>query len=317
MNSFRTNQIGNLFLLFFFTICVSSLIAPVIKILLDALLSCNNTIVVELLNFKNGVYDFGRVMRRILMATALIIILVWRKALMIGPFTMASVTQTRRWKEYALLGFLLSTGMLALYTSLLLATGGYIFHVDVDAGNIISKIIKILLIASLVGFIEEIFFRGYILQSMLTGLQNIYALCISSFFFSALHFFKTDFPVSPGSDPLIGLLVIYQSFKAIIMDLPDIFPAFVGLFLIGIALGYGYLRTKSLYFAIGLHTGWIFLSKTNRIFFDHVEKNPEWLFGDSKLFNGVLGWVLLLCTLVLIRFIPKTLFNGKNITRTL
>ncbi len=84
------------------------------------------------------------------------------------------------------------------------------------------------------------------------------------------------------------------------------FPTLVGIFLVGVVLSYACLRTNSLYFAIGLHAGWIVLIKTNILLFDHVGTNLRWLFGDSKVVTGVLGWGLLIVTLFLVRLVTKT-----------
>ncbi|MEK6635450.1 MAG: hypothetical protein AABY38_03765, partial [Planctomycetota bacterium] len=86
--------------------------------------------------------------------------------------------------------------------------------------------------------------------------------------------------------------------------------------LIGVVLSYACLRTKSLYLAIGLHAGWIFLTKTNILFFDYLRTMPKWLFGDSTVVTGVLGWILLIVTLILIRFVTEAQFYGKNSART-
>ena len=83
-------------------------------------------------------------------------------------------------------------------------------------------------------------------------------------------------------------------------------PTIIGIFLVGVVLSYACLRTNSLYFAIGLHAGWIFLIKTNILLFDHVDTNFRWLFGDSKVVTGVLGWGLLIVTLFLVRLVTKT-----------
>lgn len=84
----------------------------------------------------------------------------------------------------------------------------------------------------LVGCIEEILFRGFIFQSLLADLQTVSAICISSLFYSLLHFFKVKLLVTPGFQPFIGFIVIYQSFKDIAVNFPAILPLIIGLFLL-------------------------------------------------------------------------------------
>ena len=318
MNSFNDiKQYKKIFLLFLFTLCLSSLIAPIIKVLLDTLVS-SSPFIKDLLNYKQGSYDFGKVMRRIMMAVAILLIFLLRKPLRIGSFVAIGIKPIQGWRRQLQMGFLLSTGVFILYTAFLYVSGAYNLQIDAKSlVDLILQLIKILLIAGIVGFIEEIFFRGFILQSLLADMRAVSAVCIGSLFFSLLHFFKAKLLVSPGFQPFIGFLVIYQSFKSLILNFTTIFPSVVGLFLIGVVLSYAYLRTKSLYLAIGLHAGWVFLIKTNKVFFDHVRINPEWLFGDSKVVTGMLGWSLLIVTLILIRFVTKVSYNGKNAARTL
>ncbi|MFN3533060.1 MAG: lysostaphin resistance A-like protein [Candidatus Brocadia sp.] len=272
----------------------------------------------DLLNYKHGTYDFGRVMRRIMMAVAILLIFLMRKQLMIGSFVAVGIKPVHGWWEQLQMGFFLSTGMFIFYIIFLWICGTQIFQIDAKSPTeMIFQLLKILLIAGLVGCIEEILFRGFILQGLLTDLQTASAICISSLFYSLLHFFKAKLLVSPGFQPFIGFIVIYQSFKDIVVNFTSILPYVIGLFLVGVVLSYAYFRTKSLYLAIGIHAGWIFLIKANKLFFDHVGMNLKWLFGDSKMITGVLGWSFLIFTLILIRFVTKVSCNGKNTARAL
>ncbi|MCF6156254.1 MAG: CPBP family intramembrane metalloprotease [Candidatus Brocadia sp.] len=318
MNSFTDiKQHKKIFLLFLLTLCLSGLIAPLIKAFLDTLTS-SSPFVRDLLNYKHGGYDFGRVMRRIMMAVAILLIFLMRKQLMIGSLVTLGIKPIRGWWEQLQMGFFLSTGMFILYVIFLWICGTQTFQPDAKSlADMIFQLLKVLLIAYLVGCIEEILFRGFIFQSLLMDLRVVSAICISSLFYSLLHFFKTKLLVSPGFQPFIGFIVIYQSFKDIIVNFTSILPSIIGLFLVGVVLSYAYFRTKSLYLAIGIHAGWIFLIKTNKLFFDHVGMNLKWLFGDSKMITGALGWSFLIFTLLLIRFVTKVPYNGKNAARTL
>ncbi|MBI5677062.1 MAG: CPBP family intramembrane metalloprotease [Planctomycetes bacterium] len=297
--------------MFLFILFISSLLAPLIKIASDTLVP-QSTLVTDLLNYKHGSYDFGKVMRRIILGVAILIIFLFRKPLMINSLSTIGIKHTTGWWEHLQMGFFLSTGIFILYTSFLFITGTKILQVDAKSlGDLFFQLFKILLIAGLVGCIEEIFFRGFILQSFLRDMHTISAVCASSLFYSLLHFFKLHFfkvklLVSPGFQPFIGFEVIYQSFANLLINFNTIMPTIIGIFLVGVVLSYACLRTNSLYFAIGLHTGWIVLIKTNILLFDHVGTNLGWLFGDSKVVTGVLVWGLLIVTLFLVRLVTKT-----------
>ncbi|GAB63926.1 MAG: CPBP family intramembrane metalloprotease [Candidatus Jettenia sp.] len=310
MNSFEgTKQYKKIFLLFLVILCVSSILAPFIKALLDSLVLFS-PFVVDLLHYKQESYDFGKVMRRIMLAVAILMIFLFRKPLMISSFATIGIKHTQKWREQLQMGFLLGAGMLTLYIAFLYSAGTRILDIDAKSfGDLIFQLAKILLIAGLVGCIEELFFRGFILQSLLKDLPAILAVCITSIFYSSLHFLKVKLIVSPGIQPYVGFMVIYQFLKNFVVDFNTILPSMVGLFLVGVVLSYACLRTNSLYLSIGLHAGWVFLIKTNSLFFDHVHRNSNWLFGDSNVVTGVLGWVLLIITLIIIRFVTKMPHN--------
>ena len=318
MNSLNDiKQYKKIVLLFLFTLCLSSFIAPIVKIFLDTLVS-SSPFMKDLLHYKQGTYEFGKVMRRIMMPVAILLIFLLRKPLRIGSFVGVGIKPVQGWWKQLQLGFLLSTGMFLFYITITCISGTQIFQTDaISPANVTLQLLKILLIAGLVGCIEEIFFRGFILQSLLVDMQAVSAVWISSLFFSLLHFFKVKFLVSPGFQPFIGFIVIYQSFQDMIVNFTTIVPSIIGLFLVGVVLSYAYIRTKSLYLSIGLHAGWIFLIKENKVFFDHVKTNREWLFGDSKIITGVLGWSFLIITLIIIRFLTNVSCDGKNSARTL
>jgi membrane protease YdiL (CAAX protease family) len=317
MNSWNgIKQYKKIFLLFLFTLFLSSFIAPIIKVFLDTFV-VSSPFIRELLNYKQGSYEFGKVLRRIMMAVAILLIFFLRKPLMISSFMILGIKPIQGWREQLQMGFLLGMGMFIFYVAILWAIGIQIFHPDTKSfTDIIFRLLTLFLIAGLVGCIEELLFRGFIFQSLLMDMRAVSAICISSLFYSLLHFFKAKLLVSPGFQPFIGFIVIYQSFKDIVINFTSILPAIIGLFLVGVVLSYAYFRTKSLYLAIGIHAGWIFLIKANKLFFNHAGMNLKWLFGDSKLITGLLGWSFLIFTLVLIHLVTKISYDGKNAART-
>ncbi|MCF6157376.1 MAG: CPBP family intramembrane metalloprotease [wastewater metagenome] len=307
MNAFKDiKQSKKVFLLFFLIVCLSCIIAPIIKVALDSFVT-TSPFIVNLLDYHQGGYDFGKVMRRIMMAVAIIVIFLMRKSLMVGSLATLGLKHTQgRWEQLRL-GFFLGTGMLTLYVAFLYAIGTRILRIDAESfSDFILQLIKFLFIAGIVGCIEELFFRGFIFQSLLKDMSALPAVCITSIFYSLLHFLKVDLVVSPGIQPFVGFLVMYQFFRNIIVDFHTLLPSIVGLFLVGVVLSYSCLRTRSLYFAIGLHAGWVFLIKISSLLFDRLKKDQEWLFGDGNVVTGILAWILLIVTLIIIWFITNT-----------
>lgn len=82
----------------------------------------------------------------------------------------------------------------------------------------------------LVGWYEELYFRGYLLQNLSDGLNLAWGVSLSAAIFAIGH----------AANPNLT------------------WEALLGLFASGLFLAYGYLRTRQLWLPIGLHIGWNF-----------------------------------------------------------
>ena len=97
-------------------------------------------------------------MRRIVLGVAILVIFLFRKPLMINSLSTIGIKHTTGWWEHLQMGFFLSTGIFILYTSFLFITGTKILQVDAKSlGDLFFQLFEILLIAGLVGCIEEVF----------------------------------------------------------------------------------------------------------------------------------------------------------------
>lgn len=252
-------------------------------------------------------------MRRIMMAVAIITIFVFRKSLMIGSLSTMNLRRTQDWWKQLQTGFFLGAGIFCFYIAFLYAAEARIIHTETRSWNdILLKITGALFVALLVACIEEIFFRGFLFQSLLKDMPAVLAVCITSTFYSLLHFLKIKLAVTPGIQPFVGFMVFYEFLKNLIINFPVLYPSIIGLFLVGVVLSYACLRTNSLYLAIGLHAGWVFLIKADRLFFERVKGNNEWLFGDNDVVTGMLAWLFMIITLIIIRYITVPI-PGKTV----
>ena len=95
---------------------------------------------------------------------------------------------------------------------------------------VVSQMLSLFGIFILVGFNEELLFRGYHLQTITSGLNLFWGLIISSVIFGGLHL------GNPNAT----------------------WVSAVGIFFAGLFLAYGYIRTQQLWLSIGLHIGWNF-----------------------------------------------------------
>ena len=289
-----------LILLFLVIIAISCIIGPIIKVPLDFMLE-NMGILTKTVDYGDGTYDFGKVMRRILMLSALITFVIFGRSLNIATLMSSGFKQRHRCLKRFSLGLLLATTSLLVFYSLALIFGAWIIDVDFSSvGIIISKIIKYLLIGCLIGCIEEAFFRGFILQSFMEDMSVPAAICASSLLYSILHFFRADVFVSTGFQAFVGFTTMAQFFKPIFLQFWSNLPSVIGLFLVGVVLSYAFVKTKSLYLSIGLHSGWVFMMKADGMFLTRIREKTGILFGDSQLVTGIIGWIFLLCILFVI-----------------
>ncbi len=310
-----------LILLFLIIIAFSCIISPIVKIPLDFMLERTNFLT-EAVDYKDGVYDFGKVMRRVLMLAALIVFIFFGKSLKIVTLISSAIRLRQGFFRQFLFGFLMAGISLLIYYSLAILFGAWIIHVDFDsAGIIVSKIIKYVLLGCLIGFIEEAFFRGFILQSFMEDMSLPVAVCACSLIYSMLHFFRADVHVATGFQAFVGFTTIIQFFKPLFFQFIKNLPSIIGLFLVGVVLSYAFIQTKSLYLSIGLHSGWIFMMKADGLFLVRIREMWGWFFGDSKLVTGILVWFFLLCILVVIKKIYNNThrfgvnIDGENLKR--
>jgi len=97
-------------------------------------------------------------------------------------------------------------------------------------GTVVIGILMFLALYILVGWNEELLFRGYQLQTLASGLNLFWAVFISSAVFGIAHL------LTPNSS----------------------WVSTAGIFFAALFLAYGYVRTKHLWLSIGLHIGWNF-----------------------------------------------------------
>ncbi|HUF39885.1 MAG TPA: type II CAAX endopeptidase family protein [Anaerolineales bacterium] len=138
----------------------------------------------------------------------------------------------RMWRDL-LAGVGIGTLMIALIYLFLLVPGWLVFEGfawETDPFSVWAlALLNLTLAFILVGISEEVMVRGYILQNIEDGLNLLWAIVISSSLFALLHL------GNPGGAA---------------------FGPIFGIFLAGLFFAYAYLRTRSLWLAIGLHFGW-------------------------------------------------------------
>jgi uncharacterized protein len=155
-----------------------------------------------------------------------ILLLIFRKYIDKNSFVSMGFELQNRFKDIVI-GILLGFFVMFLSYYLLL-------HLDeitlLPATFNLKEIIIAILIYSFVAYVEEVVFRGYILNNFMLSCNKFWALFWSSLLFALIH----------SNNPNM-----------------DIF-SFLSLFLAGYFLGITYIFTRNLWFAIALHFSWNF-----------------------------------------------------------
>lgn len=180
------------------------------------------------------------------------------------------------WQDM-LMGILLAGLMIGLMFLIQILGGwltidGYAFD-HTSAGRMLFQTLALFIGFVVVGWVEELLFRGYWLQNLSEGLNIALGVVISSVIFALAHIGNPGFNLA----------------------------ALTGLFLAGVFFAYSLLRAGNLWLPIGLHIGWNFFEgpifgfqvsgmEAFRLIEHHVE-GPDILVGGA--FGPEAGLVLL------------------------
>jgi membrane protease YdiL (CAAX protease family) len=158
---------------------------------------------------------------------------VWLTRRFVDRQSFASLGLTRpaaAWQDLVV-GFLLS-GLMALLVFAALFGLGFVDHVrlSLGAGELASVLLPALAITVLVGYWEELVFRGYLLQNMIEGLGLTTAIVVSCLLYGAVH------AMNDNAGVVSTLIIVLFGYLRI----------------------YGYLATRLLWLSMGMHIGWNF-----------------------------------------------------------
>ncbi len=258
--------------------------------------------------FSSAHLPFDRVLSRVFMVLALLFLLLCRRSLRVQESLRQSLSVSPRWFFLLRTGFALGVASLFFLLLFFHFCGAVRFHaLEIPVQKLMIKFLNALAMGVIVALIEEIFFRGFVLQSLMQEMKVRRALLVTSIFYALLHYFKATQHVyldrldwSAGFTTALAFLAPFKNISTMI-------PGVVGLTLVGLALGLAYLRTGSLYLSIGLHAGWVFMLKFYGNFTSRVpDASPTW-FGDEKIVTGIAAWAMLLVVIALVSFWGKRL----------
>lgn len=158
---------------------------------------------------------------------------------------------------------------------------------------------RVLLSAMVVGILEEVLFRGGMLGLFRRTMRPLTAVIATSAIFSAVHFLKPDDSVKVtevgwGSGFALVPHVFHQFGEPLLL-----LAQFTTIFVLGLMLADVTVRTRSLWMAIGLHAGVVFVKMTFSKFTKRQWAELPWI--GEELQIGLVPVVVLLMAWALAR----------------
>ena len=254
-------------------------------------------------------YPFPRIFDRTVMATLLIAMLFAARDLNLASLLSRGFTHPARPSIVrAIRGFVVAMIAIAILFGLALAVGGGGVGNHEAAAALIPKYF---LSAIAIAFIEEAFFRAFLLRGMAGDFGNRIALIASAAIYAVAHLVRSParFYVT-GYEPAAGLVTLAHSIDQFTNPAIAI-PTLIGLFLLGVVLGEAYLLTGSVYFSIGLHCGFVLGAKLWPKIILNRAAIPWWIAGGGAipLVAGGAAWVIAIAIFATLRPIagaPRT-----------
>ena len=258
---------------------ISLLIIFLVAPFLAALVSPWIYQVLQRVSTPDSVLDapFYRVMSRVvLVMVALVLYPAYTLSGFKGRSDWGLPTCPGRWKK---VGLGLGLGIVSMLVVYLLGVALGVFVWDTRGkpeAYIFRKVFQIILGGLFIGFFEEILFRGFIFNALRKSGGLILGILLSSFFFSIIHFMR---PVDPEvmNRWYSGFLLFGDLFARAGRDF---FQEAGTLFCMGVVLATLSYWMKSVYVAVGLHAGWVWVMMFFRLFTEN-QNNLVWLYGTN------------------------------------
>jgi len=184
------------------------------------------------------------------------------------------------------------------------------FNFSLTAPVLLKLLVSATLSAVAVALLEELVFRSVVFGALRRVWSLWPALLASSILYSAVHFLARVEHTGPvGWNSGLTLLPRMMGGLAVTETLV---PAALTLVLGGIALGLAYQRTGNLWFAIGLHAGWVFWLKVFKTVTTPCTAAASAFWGTEKLLDGWLAFLIMAAVIAVVARLPQTPLPEKS-----
>lgn len=256
-------------------------------------------------------WPYSRVFDRVILFWSIMGIVKYRKELRLDalrPYFAADPLSGSAWRDVGIGTCLtLVTSLLALYLIVGDEMGRLRWH-DQPFSYFFIKSLKVIPAAFIIALIEESFFRVLFLQKLKEKFPLWLAIALCSLLYGTVHFFSPDRSYQyPGWSPTIGfqylMVLIDQLFS------PGVLDGILGLTFAGVVLCLAIERTRSIFFCVGLHAGWIMGIKS-AFFSTRINDGfsfPEGVGRRYFLVAEPAGWAAMGVVLILVLWFSRTI----------
>ena len=297
------------------SLLVAAVVGGVAKVGLDAVVTrCPS--IARHVNYKaeEQTYDFGRPFRHLAMGISLVALIFFVRRLEILSQVKAALQLRPGWWRQLAAG--IAIGLFSV--SLIIAVSAFYevrtFRAQLRLSHLLGDLAKLAPMVAGLSILEELLFRGFVLQSFLKDMRAPIAIVVTSLIFSSLHFLDVRVVLPVGTDLLAGLRGL-AIFTGLFHDPLGMLPKLLGICFFGILLSCAYVWTRSLYLPIGIHAGGVFTLKASRLLFARERLVLEWFFGDGLVITGLLGVIFLFLVTLLLYFVwGRSIRNSQSAT---
>lgn len=220
-----------------------------------------------------GAVPFQRYFNRAVLIAAVVLLWPVIRWLRIGGKRDLGLEPDARWRRHALVGFAIGGGVVAAMALLYVPLGFYRWKTN---GLPWEKLPSVALSAVVVAFLEEALFRGGMFGLFRRTLKPYAALFWVTTIFAIVHFLKPEDIAVTRVGWASGFALLPHVFHAFAEPMALI-AGFTTVFTLGWVLGYATLRTRSLWMAIGLHAGVVFVKMGFAKFTKRTDTALPWI----------------------------------------
>ncbi len=225
--------------------------------------------------------EFGRVVTRAFLVCLVLFSWMAVRRMHSWNWSALGVPRHPQWRQALGRGLCWGLVTVALVMAVALIGGGVVWNPPAWT-RWAPRIITYGIGAVLIGFIEEIFFRGALFGMGRRLWPWFVVAVVTSAFFSWVHFISPRFPEAVETARWFDGFRILPHLLDTSRATDYYWPFAFNLFLIGMVLCTWYQREGHLWTVIGVHAGWVWMLRTARLFLDRDPETMTWWWGTTS-----------------------------------